>query len=114
MVIAGYVLTGAFVAALALTNNLGAALGLCVGAGVGNMAFVIPSQTLMQRRTPPEMMGRVLGLRFTVVFGSMTLALAVGGLLGQFLGASLVIGIFGLVTVAAGLAGLFLPAVRDA
>src|SRR6185312_16401592 len=113
MVIAGYVLTGAFVAALALTNNLGAALGLCIGAGVGNMAFVIPSQTLMQRRTPPEMMGRVLGLRFTVVFGSMTIALGIGGLLGQFLGASVVIGIFGLVTVAAGLAGLFLPAVRD-
>jgi len=114
MVIAGYVLTGAFVAALALTNNLGAALGLCIGAGVGNLAFVIPSQTLMQRRTPPELMGRVLGLRFTVVFGSMTLALGVGGILGQFLGASAVIGIFGLVTIAAGIAGLFLPAVRDA
>jgi MFS family permease len=113
-VIIGYVLTGAFVAALALTNNLGVALGLCIGAGVGNMAFVIPSQTLMQRRTPPELMGRALSLRFTVVFGSMTLALAVGGFLGQWLGASAVIGVFGLVTVAAGLAGLLLPAVRDA
>jgi MFS family permease len=114
MVILGYVLTGAFVAALALTNNLGLALGLCMGAGVGNMAFVIPSQTLLQRRTPPEMMGRVLGLRFSVVFGSMTVALGVGGILGQQFGASAVIGIFGLVTVAAGVAGLFLPAVRDA
>jgi hypothetical protein len=85
-----------------------------MGAGIGNMAFVIPSQTLMQRRTPPELMGRALGLRFTVVFGSMTLALAVGGFLGQWLGASAVIGAFGLVTVAAGLAGLLLPAVRDA
>jgi len=114
MVILGYVLTGAFVAALALTNNLGAAIGLCLGAGVGNLAFVIPSQTLLQRRTPPEMMGRVLGLRFSVVFGSMTLALAVGGILGQQFGASAVIGIFGLVTIGAGVAGLFLPAVRDA
>jgi MFS family permease len=114
MVILGYVLTGGFIAALALTNNLGVAIGLSVGTGIGNMAFVIPSQTLMQRRTPLELMGRVLSLRFTAVFGSMTVALAVGGLLGQWLGASAVIGVFGLVTMAAGLAGLFLPAVRDA
>jgi len=114
MVILGYVVTGACVAALALTNSLPLAIGLAFGGGVGNLAFVIPSQTLMQRRTPPDLMGRVLGLRFSVVFGSMTLALGVGGILGQQFGAAAVIGVFGLVTVAAGLIGLFLPAVRDA
>ena len=114
MVIFGYVLTGACVAALALTNSLPLAIGLSFGGGVGNLAFVIPSQTLLQRRTPPELMGRVLGLRFSVVFGSMTLALGVGGILGQQFGAAPVIGVFGLVTVAAGLIGLFVPAVRDA
>jgi DHA3 family macrolide efflux protein-like MFS transporter len=114
MVIIGYVLTGVFVVALAVTSSLPLALGACFGAGIGNLAFVIPSQTLMQRRTPPEMLGRVLGLRFSVVFGSMTLALGVGGVLGQLFGASAVIGVFGVVTVAAGLAGLLLPAVRDA
>jgi MFS family permease len=114
MVILGYVLTGGFVAALALTNNLGVAIGLSIGTGIGNMAFVIPSQTLMQRRTPQELMGRVLSLRFTAVFGSMTVALGVGGILGEQFGASAVIGAFGLVTVAAGIVGLFVPAVRDA
>jgi hypothetical protein len=48
------------------------------------------------------------------VFGSMTIALGVGGLLGDALGAAPVLGVFGLVTVAAGIAGLFLPAVREA
>ena len=72
------------------------------GVGVGNLAFVIPSQTLFQRRTPPEMMGRVLGLRFSLVFGSMTLAMGVGGVLGEAFGAAPIIGVFGLVTVAAG------------
>ena len=114
MVILGYVLTGVCVAALGLTNSLSIALGLSFGGGVGNLAFVIPSQTLMQRRTPPELMGRVLGLRFSVVFGSMTLALGVGGLLGQLFGAAAVIGAFGVVTLLAGLAGLLVPAVRDA
>ena len=114
MVILGYVVTGAMVALLPIAGNLPLALGIAFGTGVGNLAFVIPSQTLFQRRTPPELMGRVLGLRFSVVFGAMTLAMGVGGVLGQAFGAAPVIGVFGLLTVAAGLAGLFIPAVRDA
>ncbi|NJD27551.1 MAG: MFS transporter [Chloroflexi bacterium] len=114
LVIVGYATTGALVAGLALTGNLYLAIGLAFGTGVGNLAFVIPSQTLFQRRTPQELMGRVLGLRFSVVFGSMTLAMGVGGVLGEWFGAAPVIGVFGLVTVAAGLAGLLFPAVRDA
>lgn len=114
MVIVGYVVTGGFVALMALVGNLSLAIGMAFGVGVGNLAFVIPSQTLFQRRTPPEMMGRVLGLRFSLVFGSMTLAMGVGGVLGEAFGAAPVIGVFGLVTLVAGLAGAFVPAVRDA
>jgi MFS family permease len=114
MVILGYAWTGACVAALALTGNLGVAIGLSFGAGVGNLAFVIPSQTLVQRRTPIELMGRLLGLRFSLVYGSMTVAMGVGGLLGEVFGAPPVLAAFGLLTVAAGLAGLLVPAVRDA
>jgi MFS family permease len=114
MVIVGYVVTGGFVALMALVGNLPLAIGMAFGVGVGNLAFVIPSQTLFQRRTPPEMMGRVLGLRFSLVFGSMTLAMGVGGVLGEWFGAAPVIGVFGLVTLVAGLVGAFVPAVRDA
>jgi MFS family permease len=114
MVIVGYVVTGGMVALFAVAGNLPLAIGVAFGVGVGNLAFVIPSQTLFQRRTPPEMMGRVLGLRFSLVFGSMTLAMGIGGVLGEQFGAAPVIGVFGLVTAAAGLAGAFIPAVRDA
>jgi MFS transporter, DHA3 family, macrolide efflux protein len=114
MVIVGYVGTGAMVALLALAGNVPVALAMMFGAGAANLAYVIPSQTLFQRRTPPELMGRVLSFRFSLVIGSTTLAMGVGGVLGEFFGASVVIGVFGLVTVAAGLAGLFVPAVRDA
>jgi DHA3 family macrolide efflux protein-like MFS transporter len=113
MVIAGYVFTGTCVAALALTGNFAAAMALAFGAGVGNLAFVIPSQTIVQMRTPPELMGRLLGLRFTMVFGSMAIATGVGGVLGAAIGAPLTLGIFGLTTVAAGAIGLLVPAVRD-
>jgi len=114
MVILGYAWTGACVAGLAFTGNLGLAIGLSFGAGVGNLAFVIPSQTLVQRRTPVELMGRLLGLRFSLVYGSMTIAMGVGGVLGEVFGAAPVLGAFGLLTVGAGLAGLLVPAVRDA
>ena len=52
---------------------------LLFGIGVANMAFVIPSQTLFQERTPPELMARVVSFRFAIVFGGMTIATAVGG-----------------------------------
>jgi MFS family permease len=114
MVILGYVATGAAVAAMALAGNAYVAIGLAFGTGVGNLAFVIPSQTLFQRRTPPGLMGRVLGFRFSLVFGSMTIAMGVGGVLGETYGAASVIGVFGVVTVVAGLAGLLVRSVRDA
>ena len=114
MVIVGYVITGLTVATLAVTGNVAAAIGLVFGAGAGNLIFVIPSQTLFHKRTPSELMGRVLAFRSSLVFGSMTIAMAVGGILGEALGAGVVIGIFGVVTVVAGLAGLLVPAVRDA
>ena len=114
LVIVGYAITGACVAALALTGNLGAALALMFGAGAGNLVFVIPSQTLFHRRTPAELMARVLSFRSSLVFGSMTIAMAAGGVLGEAFGAAVVLGAFGLLTVVAGLAGLLVPAVRDA
>jgi hypothetical protein len=59
-------------------------------------------------------MGRVVGFRFALVFGSMTIALALGSVLGEVVGPGPVIAVFGGVTMIAGLAGYLVPAVRDA
>ena len=114
MVIAGYAVWGLLVFLFAMTGNLGVAIGLSFGQGVANMVFIIPSQTLFQERTPPSLMGRVVGIRFALVFGSMTIAMLLGSVLGEVLGPGPVIAGFGLVTMGAGLAGLLVPAVRDA
>jgi MFS transporter, DHA3 family, macrolide efflux protein len=114
MVIVGYASWGLLIFLFALTNNLPVAIGLAFGQGVANMVFIIPSQTLFQERTPQELMGRVVGIRFAIVFGSMTIAMLLGAILGQVFGPAPVIAVFGLVTVVAGLAGLLVPAVRDA
>lgn len=114
LVIIGYVAYGACVAALAITGNLGVALGLTMGMGIANMVFVIPTQALFMERTPNDMIGRVVSFRFSAVFGSMTIAMAVGGLMSEALGPATVFGIFGLVTVVAGLAGLLSRPLREA
>jgi MFS family permease len=114
LVIGGYVLFGLCLIGFALSGSLAIDLGLLLGAGFANMVFVIPSQVLFQQRTPPELIGRVVSFRFALVFGSMTLAMAVGGILGQVIGIAPVLAISGLASVVAGLAGLLVPALRDA
>lgn len=114
LVIIGYAMWGAIVVAIALTNSLAIALGLMVGMGIANMAFVIPSQTLFQQRTPADMIGRVIGFRVSIVFGSMTLAMGIGGALAEALGTATVIGMFGILTLVAGMAGVFVRQVREA
>jgi DHA3 family macrolide efflux protein-like MFS transporter len=114
MIIAGYIAFGACVTGMALTGNVGVAFGLALGMGAANMLFVIPTQTLFMERTPEDMIGRVISFRFSAVFGSITLAMAVGGILGQVLGPALVFGIFGILTILAGLGGLLSRPLREA
>jgi MFS family permease len=114
MVIGGYTAWGLLIFLFAMVDNLPLAMGLAIGQGVANMVFIIPSQTLFQERTPEDLMGRVVGFRFALVFGSMTIAMALGSVLGEVFGPAPVIALFGLVTAGAGLAGFLVPAVRDA
>jgi MFS family permease len=114
MVIAGYAFFGLAITLLALSGNILLVVGFAFGTGIANMVFVIPSQTLFQERTPPELMGRVVGFRFALVFGSMTFAMALGGILAELIGVAIVLAAFGLVTMVTGLVGIFVPAVRDA
>ena len=114
LISAGYTVWGLCTVLLALSGNLGIVIGLAVGSGIANMVFIIPSQALFQERTPGALMGRVVGFRFALVFGSMALAMALGGILSVFIPVTLVIALFGLVSMGAGIAGFLVPAIRDA
>jgi DHA3 family macrolide efflux protein-like MFS transporter len=114
MIIGGYAVFGFLLFLFALTGNVALVLVFSFGAGIANMVFLIPSQTLFQERTPPELMGRVVGFRFALVSGAMMFVMGAGGLLAEWVGVIAVIAVSGLVTMAAGLAGLLVPAVRDA
>jgi MFS family permease len=114
MIIAGYTVLGLLTTFMALSGNLALVLAIAFGIGIANMVFIIPSQTLFQERTPGNLLGRVVGFRFSLVFGAMTLAIGLGGVLAETIGVTTVIAAFGLVTAAAGLAGWLFPAVREA
>jgi DHA3 family macrolide efflux protein-like MFS transporter len=114
MIIAGYTFLGLFTTLMALSGNLGVVLAIAFGIGVANMVFIIPSQTLFQERTPAHLIGRVVGFRFSLVFGAMTLSIGFGGIVAELLGVTTVLAAAGVVTMIAGLAGWFVPAVRDA
>ena len=114
MIILGYTVLGVLTTVMALSGNLAFVLAIAFGIGIANMLFVIPSQTLFQERTPGNLIGRVVGFRFSLVFGAMTLSIGLGGVLAEVVGVTTVIAAFGLVTAAAGLAGWFVPAIREA
>jgi len=114
MVAVAYAVFGIFVIGIGNATSIPVVLGLLFGVGVANMAFVIPSQTLFQLRTPPELIGRVVGFRFALVFGAMSLAMAAGGLLVDHFGPGPVIAWAGVISVVAGLAGLLVKSVREA
>jgi MFS family permease len=113
-IIGGYIVFGIFTILLALSSQLPVALAFGFGAGIANMAFIIPSQALFQERTPAALMGRVVSFRFALVFGAMTVAAALASVLLIFLSASVVLVMFSVVTVGAGIAGWFKPALRNA
>ncbi|HEX5828600.1 MAG TPA: MFS transporter [Candidatus Limnocylindrales bacterium] len=114
LIIGAYTAFGILVMLVGLLPPFQVMLALMFAIGVANMAFVIPSQTLFQERTPPEMMARAVSFRFALVFGGMTVATTVLGLVANVSGIGPVIVFAGLIAVIAGLAGLLFPAVRDA
>ena len=114
MAIAGFIGLGAtFIAAGLVTDPLWA-IGLFFLAGAANMAFVIPNITLFQERTPQALFARVVTSRQALVFGVMAASMAVAGVAAGQIGADRTLMLGGAVAVAAGLAGLLWPAMRNA
>jgi DHA3 family macrolide efflux protein-like MFS transporter len=114
MVVGGFVGMGLAIVILGLTSSIAVALVAAAVMGIANLVFIIPTQTIFIEITPVELMGRVVAFRGSLVFGSMTLAMAVSGILAEVVPVGTVIAAFGGLTALGGLIGALLPAVRDA
>ena len=113
LVIGGFIVMGLANVVLGLTASVSVALVAAGVNGIANLVYIIPTQTLFIERTPIDLMGRVVALRSSFVFGAMTLAMGVSGILAESIPVGVVIAAFGALTVAGGVVGALLPAVRD-
>jgi MFS family permease len=106
-------LFGLLVLPLTFLRSLPAAL-LCLALGgfVAAPYFVV-GRSLMQRLVPAHLRGEVLGAQGALGTAGYPLGGAVGGLLADYLGAPLAIGLSALGCVAVGLVGLLSPVLRQ-
>lgn len=114
MVVAGFMLMGVSTIVLGVTGQLFVALVAAVVIGIGNLVYVIPSQTLFAEHTPEGYMGRVVAFRSTLVFSAMMGAMAVAGVAAEVFPVGGVIAAAGAITVGSAVVAWFLPHVRDA
>jgi DHA3 family macrolide efflux protein-like MFS transporter len=113
-IVAAFTATGVVLVALAVTGSLPIALALACLVGVANVSFVVPSQTIFQQRTPGELLGRVVAIRIAAVNGALAVAMVTSGVLAEIFGLHAVLVGCGILTVAAGLAGLSFRSIREA
>lgn len=113
LVVGGFLVMGLATVVLGLTGNVLVALAASGVIGVANLVYIIPTQTIFIELTPIELMGRVVAFRSSLVFGAMTLAIGLSGIVAESVPVGLVIAGFGLLTVLGGLIGALLPAVRN-
>ncbi|MGZ3640906.1 MAG: MFS transporter [Candidatus Limnocylindria bacterium] len=109
----GLLFTGVGLVIMGLTANPVVAIAATAVTGIANLVYVIPTQTLFAELTPHALMGRVVAFRSGLVYGSLTIGMAISGVLASVLPAGAVLAGFGVLTVGCGVAALFLPAIRD-
>jgi DHA3 family macrolide efflux protein-like MFS transporter len=114
MTIAGFILLGISLVGAGLVRNAYAAIGLFFLLGVANMLYLVPTITLFQERTPQRLFGRVVSSRQALTFGAMALAQGLAGYLAGVIGSAEVLILGGALSAAAGVVGIFVPAMRNA
>ncbi len=111
LVLSGLAGIGAAVLLLGAVPHIVATVMSTFLIGFAFAAIIVPAQTLIQRETPPEMLGRVGSTNASIVFLGQILGLAVSGVLAEAIGVRLVFFLCaGLALVLVGAGRLFLRA----
>jgi predicted MFS family arabinose efflux permease len=112
MVIMSFLLSGAVLIGLAHTGDLRVALFLIFLLGVGNIYITSTIQTILQRKIPRPIRGRVFGVQNMLVNSAFTLPVLFFGFLADLGGILFSISILGWIVLLTGFAGIFLPKFR--
>ena len=113
LLIAGFAATGLVIVLIALAPTFAVAAILFGLLGITNVLFYVPTVTILQEGTPPEMTARVFGARIALTNLSWVPAIFLGGVLSDAIGVDLLLAVAGGLTLATALAGAFLPVIRD-
>jgi len=90
LVLSGLAGIGAAVFLLGAVPHIAATVAATFLIGFAFAAIIVPAQTLIQRETPPDMLGRVGSTNASIVFLGQILGLAVSGALAEAIGVRLV------------------------
>ena len=90
LVLSGLAGIGVGVFLLGAVPFLPATLAATFAVGFSFTAIMVPAQTLMQRETPHEMLGRVASTQISVIFLAQILGLVLSGMLAQIFGVRMV------------------------
>jgi len=113
LLIAGFATWGTVAGLLAVAPNYTVALVLFFLMGGANVLFFVPTVTIMQQGTPPEIRARVFGARIALTNLSWLPLVFISGALGDAIGVNVLIAVAGLVTVATAVIASYVPAIRD-
>ena len=86
LVVGGLLGIGVAIAGIAAVPNIPAAVVGMVAMGFCAAFLVVPSQTLMQEETPPQMLGRVGGSMMSVMMAAQVGGLSIAGPIAGFIG----------------------------
>jgi MFS transporter, DHA3 family, macrolide efflux protein len=104
---------GAGVLLLGAVPHIAATFAATFTIGFAFAAIMVPASTLIQRETPPDMLGRVGSTNASVIFLGQILGLAVSGVLAELVGVRTVFFLCAALSVALALAGrMFLQSKR--
>ncbi len=113
LLIAGFATWGTVAGLITIAPNFTVALGLFAVLGAANVLYFVPTVTIMQEATPPEIRARVFGARIALTNLSWLPLVLVSGVLGDAIGVNVLIALAGLVTVVTAVIASFVPAIRD-
>jgi MFS family permease len=113
LLVIGFAATGTLVLLIALSYSFAVTVALFALLGVANVAFYVPTVTILQERTDPDTRARVFGARIALTNLSWLPLILVGGALADVFGPALLIAAAGLVTLVAALVGSRVRAVFD-
>jgi len=109
IVVASFLMSGIVLIVLSCVHNLVLALFLIMLLGLGNIYITSTIQTILQRKIPRQIRGRVFGVQNMLVNSAFTLPVVFFGMIADLWGILFAIAALGWVVLLMGVAGLFLP-----